>query len=93
MNLSISKKALYPLTLLIIPLIGIILTNMVDWSVFDFLLMGSLLLALGIVIELTIINFKQFNTRIAIISFILLIFLMMWIELAVGIFNSLFAGN
>jgi hypothetical protein len=93
MNLSISNKALYPLTLLIIPLIGIILTNMVDWSVFDFLLMGSLLLALGIVIELTIINFKQFNTRIAIISFILLIFLMMWIELAVGIFNSLFAGN
>jgi len=93
MNISISNKALYPLTLLIIPLIGIILTNMVDWSVFDFLLMGSLLLALGIVIELTIINFKQFNTRIAIISFILLIFLMMWIELAVGIFNSLFAGN
>jgi hypothetical protein len=93
MNLSISNKALYPLTLLIIPLIGIILTNMVDWSVFDFLLMGSLLLALGIVIELTIINFKQFNTRIAIISFILLIFLMMLIELAVGIFNSLFAGN
>lgn len=93
MNLSISNKALYPLTLLIIPLIGIILTNMVDWSVFDFLLMGSLLLALGIVIELTIINFKQFNTRIAIISFILLIFLMMWIELAVGIFNSPFAGN
>ena len=56
MNLSISNKVLYPLTLLIIPLIGIILTNMVDWSVFDFLLMGSLLLALGIVIELTIIN-------------------------------------
>ena len=93
MNLSISNKALYPLTLLIIPLIGIILTNMVDWSVFDFLLMGSLLLALGIVIELTIINFKQFNTRIAIISFVLLIFLMMWIELALGIFNFPFAGN
>ena len=93
MNLSISKKSLYPLILLIIPLIGIILTNSVDWSVFDFLLMGSLLLVLGIGIELTTINFKQFNTRIVIISFILLIFLMIWIELAVGIFNSPFAGT
>ena len=93
MNLSISKKALYPLTLLIIPILGILLTNSVEWSVLDFLLMTSLLLALGIGIELTTINFKQFNTRIAIISFIVLIFLMIWVELAVGIFNSPFAGN
>jgi len=93
MNLNISKKALYPLSLLIIPLLGIILTNSVEWSMFDFLLMGSLLLVLGIGIELTSLNFKQLNTRIAIISFIILIFLLIWIELAVGIFNSPFAGN
>ena len=93
MNLSISNKALYPLTLLIIPILGIILTNSVEWSVLDFLLMASLLLALGIGIELTAINFKQFNTRIVIISFIVLIFLMIWVELAVGAFNSPFAGN
>ena len=88
-----SKKALYPLFLLIIPLLGVILTNSVEWSMFDFLLMGSLLLVLGIGIELTSLNFKQLNTRIAIISFIILLFLLIWIELAVGIFNSPFAGN
>jgi len=93
MNLNMSKKALYPLFLLIIPLLGVILTNSVEWSMFDFLLMGSLLLVLGIGIELTSLNFKQLNTRIAIISFIILIFLLIWIELAVGIFNSPFAGN
>ena len=93
MNLNISKKALYPLSLLIIPLLGIILTNSVEWSMFDFLLMGSLLLVLGIGIELTSLNFKQLNTRIAIISFIILLFLLIWVELAVGIFNSPFAGN
>jgi len=93
MNLNISKKALYPLSLLIIPLLGVILTNTFEWSMFDFLLMGSLLLVLGIAIELTSLNFKQLNTRIAIISFIILIFLLIWIELAVGIFNSPFAGN
>ena len=93
MNLNISKKALYPLSLLIIPLLGVILTNTFEWSMFDFLLMGSLLLVLGIGIELTSLNFKQLNTRIAIISFIILLFLLIWIELAVGIFNSPFAGN
>ena len=64
MNLNISKKVLYPLSLLIIPLLGVILTNSVEWSIFDFLLMGSLLLVLGIGIELTSLNFKQLNTRI-----------------------------
>ena len=93
MNLNISKKVLYPLSLLIIQLLGVILTNSVEWSMFDFLLMGSLLLVLGIGIELTSLNFKQLNTRIAIISFIILLFLLIWIELAVGIFNSPFAGN
>ena len=93
MKLNISKKVLYPLSLLIIPLLGVILTNSVEWSMFDFLLMGSLLLVLGIGIELTSLNFKQLNTRIAIISFIILLFLLIWIELAVGIFNSPFAGN
>ena len=92
-NLNISKKAIYPLSLLIIPLLGIILTNSVEWNIYDFLLMGSLLLVLGFGIELTSLNFKQLNRRIAIITFIILIFLLIWIELAVGIFNSPFSGN
>jgi len=93
MNLSISKKALYPLALLIIPLLGILLTNVVEWGVFDFLLMGSLLLVLGIAINLTFLNIKYFNKRIAIIFFIILIFLLIWVELAVGVFNTPFAGT
>ena len=93
MNLSISKKALDPLALLIIPLLGILLTNVVEWGVFDFLLMGSLLLVLGIAINLTLLNIKYFNKRIAIIFFIILIFLLIWVELAVGVFNTPFAGT
>ena len=37
MNLSISKKALYPLTLLIIPLLGVLITDSVEWGIFDFI--------------------------------------------------------
>ena len=93
MNLSISKKALYPLALLIIPLLGILLTNVVEWGVFDFLLMGSLLLVLGIAINLTLLNIKYFNKRIAIKFFIILNFIFIWVELAVGVFNTPFAGT
>tara|TARA_X000001036_G_scaffold103172_1_gene96482 strand:+ start:38 stop:319 length:282 start_codon:yes stop_codon:yes gene_type:complete len=93
MNLSISKKALYPLSLLIIPLLGVLLTNAVEWGIFDFLLMGSLLLVLGIAINLTFLNIKYFNKRIAIIFFVILIFLLIWVELAVGVFNTPFAGT
>ena len=93
MNLSISKKALYPLALLIIPLLGILLTDVVEWGVLDFLLMGSLLLVLGIAINLTFLNIKYFNKRIAIIFFVILIFLLIWVELAVGVFNTPFAGT
>ena len=93
MNLSISKKALYPLALLIIPLLGVLLTNAVEWGIFDFLLMGSLLLVLGIAINLTLLNIKYFNKRIAIIFFVILIFLLIWVELAVGVFNTPFAGT
>jgi hypothetical protein len=93
MNLSISKKALYPLTLLIIPLLGVLITDSVEWGIFDFSLMGSLLLVLGIAINLTFLNIKHFNKRIAIISFVILIFLLIWVELAVGLFNTPFAGT
>ena len=93
MNLSISKKALYPLALLIIPLLGILLTNVVEWGVFDFLLMGSLLLVLGIAINLILLNIKYSNKRIAIIFIVILIFLLIWVELAVGVFNTPFAGT
>ena len=93
MNLSISKKAFYPLALLIIPLLGVLLTDVVQWGVFDFLLMGSLLLALGIAINFTLLNIKYFNERIAIIFIVILIFLLIWVELGVGVFNTPFAGT
>ena len=93
MNLSISKKALYPLALLIIPLLGVLLTNVVEWGIFDFLLMSSLLLVLGIAINLILLNIKYYSKRIPIIFIVILIFLLIWVELAVGVFNTSFAGT
>jgi hypothetical protein len=88
-----SKKILYPLSLLLIPLIGMTLTHEINWGVFDFIIMGILLLLLSFGIHRirnTIANVK--NRRLY-IALVILVCMLIWAELAVGIFGSPFAGN
>ncbi|MDO9553345.1 hypothetical protein [Rhodonellum sp.] len=79
--------------LLLIPLIAMQFTEEVVWTLLDFVVMGLLLLGTGLLSEFIIRNVKNLNTRIAIIGVILLGFLLIWAELAVGIFGTPFAGS
>lgn len=81
------------LTLLFIPLIAMEFTDQVDWSVFDFLIMGVLLFSLGTGIELILRRNKNFQKRLLFIVLLILICLVIWAELAIGIFDSPLAGN
>lgn len=80
--------------LLCIPLIAMQLSNEVNWTSFDFLVAGALLVSLGSLM-VSIIRIPRFSLnqkRLLIIS-IVLFGLLVWLELAVGIFNSPLAGN
>jgi len=88
-----SKRILYPLLLLLIPLIGMTITDEINWSPFDFIIMGFLLTLLGIGINFVINRTKNFKNRILYIGILVLIFLLTWAELSVGIFGTPFAGN
>jgi hypothetical protein len=79
--------------LLLIPLIAMQFTSEVDWSVFDFLVMAILLLGTGLMCELILRKIKKTAYRIALIAAILIAFLLVWAELAVGIFGTPFAGS
>jgi ABC-type Mn2+/Zn2+ transport system permease subunit len=79
--------------LLLIPLIAMQFTNEVDWSLRDFVIMGILLLATGLICEFVMRKVKTTGKRIAVIAVILLVFFLIWAELAVGIFGSPFAGT
>ena len=82
-----------PLLLLLLPLIGMFVSNEVNWSFFDFIIMGILILSFSFGIKQVLKTTKNTKYRILIIGLILILFLLIWAELAVGIFDSPFAGS
>lgn len=81
------------ITILLIPFISMQFSNEVNWSGFDFLVMGILLLGTGLAIEIVLSNVSSFKNRIILCSVILAVLFLVWAELAVGIFGSPLAGS
>ena len=79
--------------LLIIPLIAMQLTDEVEWSLFDFIIMGTLLLITGLMGEIIFKKVKKYKNRVILYVVVAITFLLIWAELAVGIFGTPFAGN
>ena len=82
-----------PLLLLLLPLLGMFVSNEVNWSFFDFIIMGILILSFSFGIKQVLKTIKNTKYRILIIGLILILFLLIWAELAVGIFDSPLAGS
>ena len=67
-------------------------TDQVNWSLLDFCITGVLLLALGVTIRLirrTLPNRQKW----VYILFVIVLFILLWAELGVGIFDSPIAGD
>lgn len=79
--------------LLLIPLIAMQFTNEVDWDIFDFIIMGVLLSGTGLLCELVMRKVNGTLNRIIICGAVLLVFFLIWAELAVGVFGTPFAGS
>ena len=80
-------------TILLIPLIAMQLTNEVNWSLFDFIIMGAMLTITGLLGEIIFKKVKKYKHRVASYVVVAIIFLLIWAELAVGIFGTPFAGS
>ena len=88
-----SKRIFYPLFLLLIPLFAISVTDEITWSIQDFVIMGLILTFLGIGIDLVINRTKNLKNRTLYIGILVLVFMLVWAELAVGVFNTPLAGS
>lgn len=80
-------------TLLLIPLIAMQFTNEVKWTGLDFIVAGILLFGTGLACELVLRKISSTSHRIVLCGVILIALLLIWAELAVGIFGTAFAGS
>ena len=79
--------------LLLIPLIAMQFTDEVNWATSDFVVALALMLGFGLLFEVVLRKITNLKYRIAIGLFLLLCFLLIWAELAVGIFGTPFGGS
>ncbi len=81
------------ISLLFIPLIAMQFTDDVQWKTFDFLIAGILLLATGLTLEFMLRKIKTFKYRVLLGIVLMVLLILIWSELAVGIFGTPFAGS
>ena len=80
--------------LLLIPMIAMQLTDEVNWSFFDFIIMGIMLSITGLALGIIILKMVKYHKyRNFLIAIIIMIFLLIWAEFGVGLFGTPFAGD
>ena len=77
---------LITLILLLVPFVGMLVSDEVDWGLMDFVVGAILIYGAGTCVILVLHNFKSPTSRILISITIIALFLLVWAELAVGIF-------
>ena len=92
-NKRITGIVLLTAFILLIPFTAMQFSDEVNWSLSDFILAGGLLLGTGFMCELVLRKVQQTRLRIAICLTLLVILLLIWAELAVGIFGTPFSGS
>ena len=82
------KVVMATIILLLIPAIAMQFTDEVNWGALDFVFMGVLIFTTG---SLAVLIWQKINPKYRIIAIIgvLLLFLLIWAELAVGIFTQI----
>jgi hypothetical protein len=91
--MKIVKVLCIALLMLLIPSIGMIaFPHEVQWTIFDFVV-AFIFLSLGVFLISYINRVAKQSMKVIYITFIIVIFALMWMELAVGIFGSFLAGS
>ena len=92
-NQRLSIIMLSAALLLMIPFVAMRFTGEVNWSTFDFAVAGILLFGTGLLAEFTLRVVKNNRYRLLLVTGLLVLLLLVWAELAVGVFGTPFAGS
>ena len=77
---------------LLVVFLASLLSDEVTWSIYDFLIGGGLIFVFA-TIEIILWNKLKNQHRLFVVRFVLFLFLMLWAEMAVGLFDSALAGS
>ena len=80
-------------SILLVPMLVQLFLNTVQCSLFDYIVMGVLLLGLALGITLVYKMRTNKNIRRILLLVVLILFFILWAELAVGLFCSPLEGN
>ena len=81
------RPVIFTVLVLLIPLVAMQFTEEVNWDLADFVIGGVLLFVVGVGYELLFKKIKKPSRRLALAIVLGLLFIYVWAELAVGIFN------
>jgi hypothetical membrane protein len=94
MSINYRKVLLIVITLLFIPLIGMTaFPSEVNWTIFDFTVAFILLFITGLCISFISERFQDTNRKVLYVSIIITVVILIWLELAVGLVESIFSGS
>jgi hypothetical protein len=79
--------------LLLIPFVGGLLSGNMKWSAFDFAVAGAFFFGTVTAVELVLRLVRRTTYRLAIGGAVLLALFVVWVEIAVGVFGTRFAGS
>lgn len=85
---NLTKVGLITACILLIPLIGMLVSQDWHWDLADFIIFGLLVSGAGLMVELVAAKIKIPTHRIALTAIIILACLYVWAEMAVGIFTN-----
>lgn len=96
MNMTLKRILIYANAaagVLLIPLTAMLITNEVDWGPLDFAVAFVLLFSAGYFSDLLCRRLSNPNHRMLVVLGMILLVLLIWAELAVGVFGSPLAGS
>lgn len=73
--------------ILLVPLVAMQFTDQVNWDLTDFIAIGALLFGTGLTYELVSRKMRNTTHRVVLAMVLVLAMLLIWVDLAVGIFN------
>jgi ABC-type polysaccharide/polyol phosphate export permease len=89
MQKGIFRSGIATVGILLIPLVAMQFSEDWDWSLSDFIIMGTLIFTTGLLLSLVLAKVRRRDYRLVLGILVLLAFLYIWAELAVGVFTNL----